>query len=303
MSCSHRAKIRATCLGAVFFLVAYPAGAQQAENLERCITNAWTSDEIDFQIKACTEVIESSKENSSNLVSALKGRGALYLGKLDYLSALSDFTQAIAADPTDATAYNDRGYAYFREGSYDDAIADYSKAIQIDSKAGWFDYRGDAYFHKGDFDNAIIDYTKAISGVTQHRFGKSHADLLLARGNTYFLKKDYDHAIADYTAAHDAEPPHSFGVNVQSLFARGVAYFAKNDYNHAISDFDAVLAIGSTANNALSSNAAIIHARALYGRGMSKIKLGDSLGGSSDTAAAKAVSGDVAESMAGLGVK
>jgi tetratricopeptide (TPR) repeat protein len=170
--------------GAVFFFGAYSAGAQQSQNIERCITNAWTADDIDFQIKACTEVIESSREDKSNLISALKGRGALYLGKLDYSSAIADFTQAITAEPTDATAYNDRGYAYFREGSYDDAIADYSKAIQIDSKAAWFDYRGDAYFHKGDFDNAIMDYTKALSGSTQHRFGKSHADLLLARGNT-----------------------------------------------------------------------------------------------------------------------
>ena len=45
---------------------------------------------------------------------------------------MADCTKAIAIDPNDAVAYNDRGVAYEKKGDLDSALADYTKAIEID---------------------------------------------------------------------------------------------------------------------------------------------------------------------------
>ena len=53
-------------------------------------------------------------------------------GELD--KAIADFSKAIEIDPKSAIAYNNRGWAYEGKKDYDRAIADYSKAIEIDPK-------------------------------------------------------------------------------------------------------------------------------------------------------------------------
>jgi hypothetical protein len=46
-----------------------------------------------------------------------------------------------------------------------------------------------------------------------------------------------------------------------------------------------------------------LESRALYGRGVAKLKLGDADGGNADIAAAKAIQSDIAEEFARYGVK
>jgi tetratricopeptide (TPR) repeat protein len=59
--------------------------------------------------------------------------------------------------------YNIRGIAYGKKGEYDNAIADYTRAIEIDPNDAWaYCNRGGAYDEKGDYDKAIADYTQAI---------------------------------------------------------------------------------------------------------------------------------------------
>jgi tetratricopeptide (TPR) repeat protein len=57
------------------------------------------------------------------------GRACLDKGKYD--EAIADYTKAISLDPNDATAYTNRGLAYESKGEVDRAIADYTKAIEI----------------------------------------------------------------------------------------------------------------------------------------------------------------------------
>ena len=47
------------------------------------------------------------------------------------LEYYADFNKAIELKVDYIVAYNDRGFAYYLKGSYDQAIADYSKAIQL----------------------------------------------------------------------------------------------------------------------------------------------------------------------------
>jgi tetratricopeptide (TPR) repeat protein len=90
-------------------------------------------------------------------------RGVAKRRKGDYDGAIADCSKAIELDPKYAFAYNSRGAAKDHKGDYDGAIADFSKAIEFDPKyANAYNNRGDAEDHKGDYDGAIADYGKAI---------------------------------------------------------------------------------------------------------------------------------------------
>src|SRR5438105_6394118 len=51
-----------------------------------------------------------------------------------YEDAISDYTQALQLDPKYAFAYNNRGFAYYNLKQYDKALADYDQALQLDPK-------------------------------------------------------------------------------------------------------------------------------------------------------------------------
>ena len=85
------------------------------------------------------------------------------LDKGKYDDAIADFDKAIALDPNDAAAYGNRGNAYYSKGEVDRAIADYTKAIALDPKLVQARYnRGIAYRKKGDKEQAIADFRKAL---------------------------------------------------------------------------------------------------------------------------------------------
>ena len=64
----------------------------------------------------------------------------------------------------DAEACLYRGNTYFEKGDYDQAISEYSKAIELDPKLAVAYYnRGNAYYKKGEYDYAWTDINKAKS--------------------------------------------------------------------------------------------------------------------------------------------
>ena len=59
--------------------------------------------------------------------------------------------------------YLNEGLALERQGDYDGAIADFTKAIELNPQlAEPYNNRGTARLHKHDLDGAIADYAKAI---------------------------------------------------------------------------------------------------------------------------------------------
>ena len=123
----------------------------------------------DLIINSCTATIQSGRRSGKNLSPALNNRGIGYNRKAEYDRAIADFdrgdpprpeicqrihqprasliaaratttepsptmTEAIRLDPNNASAYNNRGFAYGSKGDYDRAIADYTEAIRLDPK-------------------------------------------------------------------------------------------------------------------------------------------------------------------------
>jgi tetratricopeptide (TPR) repeat protein len=85
----------------------------------------------DLNINGCTITISGGGKNTAL---AYNNRGVAYNEKRDYEHAIADFSKAIDLDAKLAVAYNNRGLAYHAKGDYERAIADFSKAIDLDPK-------------------------------------------------------------------------------------------------------------------------------------------------------------------------
>ena len=72
-------------------------------------------------------------------------------------------SMVLRQDPGNVVAYYKRGLGHVDTRSFDLAIADFDKAIELDPKhAKAFDWRSTAYLENGDSGRALADLEKAI---------------------------------------------------------------------------------------------------------------------------------------------
>jgi TonB family protein len=112
-------------------------------------------------------------------------RGRAYLQQDDNDRAIADFTKAIELDPEGASAYNHRGIAYSAKLDFDSAIADFDKAIQFDPLLKNAHYnRGLAFSQKGDEVRARADFA-----IEEQLFPRSTQPLNILNGRAVKLVK------------------------------------------------------------------------------------------------------------------
>ena len=107
-----------------------------------------------------TDVIE--KYPGQN-VASYSNRGIAYTNTGQWDNALADFTKAIAINPKYPVSYANRGVVYGNLGQTENAIADFTKALEIDTTYKLVLHnRGVAYGETGQYDKAVSDLLKAI---------------------------------------------------------------------------------------------------------------------------------------------
>ncbi|MEW6145444.1 MAG: tetratricopeptide repeat protein [Thermodesulfobacteriota bacterium] len=154
-------------------------------------------------------------------------RASAYYLNNDPDRAIEDYSRSIVLNPSNPTAYANRGICYADKGKLDAAIHDYTKAIELNSKESHFYYnRGNAYLIKGDLVSAINDFTTAI-GLNPRNYLAYHN-----RGTSYALQGDLDSAVRDFTSTIELNPKDS-----DAYISRGKVYSKKNLYDLAISDY------------------------------------------------------------------
>ncbi|NEQ69699.1 MAG: tetratricopeptide repeat protein [Symploca sp. SIO2D2] len=89
-------------------------------------------------------------------------RGNTYHQKGELDQAITDYTEALNINLEYAEAYNNRGIAYRKKGELDQAIADANRALNINPEsAKAYTNRGFAHYNLGDKQKAIQDFKKA----------------------------------------------------------------------------------------------------------------------------------------------
>lgn len=107
-------------------------------------------------------------------------RGIARFEKNDLPGAIADFTKAIEMEGGNREfCYYFRGIARYRQGNLDEAIGDLSKAIALKPHPRFYDDRGNLLAKKGDFEGAIADLNKAIE--VSPDYAKAYGDRGLVR--------------------------------------------------------------------------------------------------------------------------
>ncbi len=155
-------------------------------------------------------------------------RAAALINKGEHEQAIADCTRAIELDPELALAYANRGGARVNRGEFEPAIADCSRALQLDPQlAVAFANRGGAYIGKGDIERCIADCSQALA-LNPDEF---HA--YVNRGVALLNKGENKQAIKDFDEAIHRQP------KLAHAYAnRGIAYLNEGDLERARSDMD-----------------------------------------------------------------
>jgi tetratricopeptide (TPR) repeat protein len=153
-----------------------------------------------------------------------------------YDEAIAEFTRAIQLSPKDARIYNDRGLVYQRTNRFPEAMEDFSKAIELAPKdyAG-YSGRGATQVAQNQNDAALVDLNKALE------LKPDDLPPLRWRASAYRGLKQYDLAIQDYTAVLSKTDPTSSDqaklAAADLLAKRGYTYSLMQQYENAINDY------------------------------------------------------------------
>lgn len=150
-----------------------------------------------------------------------------------YQFAIENFSKAIRMETGYADAYVKRGATYTILKQYQDAIEDLNKAIKLKSDNAQFYFaRGFAYFSSGQYQQALDDYNKAIS------LKPDNAEFYMMRGGAYVNLGQKKNAMEDMSKAVSLKPG-----SEDVYVGRGLMYANFGQFDRAIEDFNKALGL------------------------------------------------------------
>lgn len=159
-------------------------------------------------------------------------RTHIYKWGNDYANAIRSYDHLEQEYGASATIYYDRSRCYNEIGDTDRAVADITRAIEMNGGEDYYAIvrRGDYYRKGGDYKNAIADYTAGME------LNPTIAYSYYARGWCYELSGDDDKAMEDYNAGIDVDKSYPY-----IFLNRGKLYRKQGDTERANADFEEVI--------------------------------------------------------------
>lgn len=206
----------------------------------------YQSQQIDEAITAFKRALQINpryQPAKNNLHQLYREQGIAALADETYPLAMWFFLEALQLDPTDSTLYNLTGVAYARSRDYQNAIAEYKKALRfnpgdIDAKqnlARSYNNLGVQFTQSQRWEEAIDAYQQARQLMPDLASVKPNlTDLYWKRANTFRETGNLDLAIEAYRELLEFD---SGAIDAHSLL--GDLYFQKRDYPQAIHEFNA----------------------------------------------------------------
>jgi tetratricopeptide (TPR) repeat protein len=158
-----------------------------------------------------------------------------------YLSGV--LASGLLDDATQAIALAERGEAQRLMRHYDEALADFNQAIDINPKLTWaIAGRGETYRALNRYPDALADFDRAISQ------SPGLAWAIVDRGIARRQMRRYNDALRDFDTAIELDNSYSW-----AIANRGETYRRLGRYNAAVSDFDRAITIDQDYAWALAS--------------------------------------------------
>jgi tetratricopeptide (TPR) repeat protein len=192
----HGPRIAALTAAALVLVSGWPHEATARSTLRSTDKECADTANAEAAISACTRLYDNRGLGRRNRAIALGNRGAALKVLGRYEEAIADFGRALELDAGNPQYYCQRGDVRMRTGAINDAIADYTTAIQKAPGLLWaFHSRGQAYLAQGNGQLALADFNEAL------RLKPGNFGLLMLRGRANNLAKSYDAAIGDFSRA------------------------------------------------------------------------------------------------------
>lgn len=121
-------------------LAIWAAYALYADALEEPLQHTCYGDQAASaldKLTACNELIGNRNPSHRDYADLVAARGKAYYHLNDYSRALADFDEAIRLRPDGSRAYFSRGLMFLNGNRLDDAIADFTKARELDRRDVW----------------------------------------------------------------------------------------------------------------------------------------------------------------------
>lgn len=172
-----------------------------------------------------TFLINSTILDSQHLIVAYGERGESYRLVGRYNDALADFSHAIELDPESSWSFTRRGDTYRGMKLYDNALADYSRAIELDPIARAFADREDLHADRRRHHEETLAHLGLVAASDQES-----TRTITCLGGTYRDIKKYDDALADFSRVNELDP------TARAFADRGDAYRHLGRYEDALAD-------------------------------------------------------------------
>lgn len=190
-------------------------------------------DAADFAATLKTISINTTPESSETVRTTVQDsraynkRGLAYVSTRNYEQAIIDYTKAIELDPNFAEAFNNRSTAHLLMVNYGQAVADCTAALELapDFVAAYVN-RGIAFTGLRDYTQALADYGQALELDPQNVYAYYN------RGNTYIWMSEYKEAVTNYSQAIALDSEF-----VAAYANRGVAHNELKNFELALADF------------------------------------------------------------------
>ena len=187
------------------------------------------------------EILATSNENltkvkrlKKDLAKTYVHRGIIHNEKGAFDNAIVDYTKAIDLDPDFADAYYQRGFVSLSKGDLDGAIDSYTKAIDLDPDlTDAYKDLGFAHSGKDDLEKAIIHYTKVLQK------DPDDTDTYIHRGLTYFQDDEHEKALDDLGRAIQLNPNDG-----KAYYNRGTILLELNRWKEAKEDLESAKSSG-----------------------------------------------------------
>ena len=172
-----------------------------------------------------TCLINEAALDSAHLAVAHEQRGETYRLMGRHEEALADFSRAIELAPDRTWVITSRGDTYRQMGRYAEALADLSRAIELAPDYTWaITSRGDTYRQMGRYAEALADLSRAIDLDPDYTWA------ITSRGDTYWQMGRYE-ALADFSRAVELAPDYTWAIT-----SRGRTYRQMGRYAEALAD-------------------------------------------------------------------
>lgn len=177
-----------------------------------------------------------------------------------YRKALADFDKALELDPDFALAFAGKGNSYYRYGNWNEAAAEYTKAIKLKDKienrwgqkalAGVFSSSGRNYLALNELEKSGSDYEEVVELDPRSTAPSGHG------ASVWFKLKNYDKLIEVYSKMidlieNDSEFKNYSGTG-RSYAGRAKTYYMLGRYDKAIADSQKALSSGSAEGHGYS---------------------------------------------------